>query len=82
MNEKYIDERLGFAFVFGQYADGRVDLHREGLGCTADIATHISEENAESLLADRSKLMETIYALAKGWDAVDPEGFKKYWYGK
>lgn len=81
MRMKYIEERLGFMFEFGQHSDGCVDLIREGIGCSCEMASHLTKADAERLCADRSKLMDIIFDLANGWDKADAEGFKHYWYG-
>jgi hypothetical protein len=62
VKQKYIDERTGVWFIFGEHADGSVDIS-DG---DNDVFEHIARELAENLCAEQAKFREALYALVAG----------------
>lgn len=78
MKEKYVEERFPRYFIFGESPDkSLVDVSDAG----KDICTLISKANAESIIADRDKTVDFIFAMANAFDKADKEAFVKFWYG-
>lgn len=59
MREKYVDERLGVWFIFGEYPDGNVDVS-DG---QEDIFTGIPRAHAERLVALHDTFRLSVYEL-------------------
>jgi hypothetical protein len=76
MRSKYVEERYGRYFVFGTHSDMSVDVTSERGG----IDVKVSPEHAEQLIADRTKVIDFLCALADAFDKAAPEAFKKFWY--
>ncbi len=66
MRAKYIEERYPRWFVFGVYGDGNVDVY-DG---EQDVATHVSKENAESMIAGHNTIID---ALVEAVTDLSPE---------
>lgn len=66
MREKYIDERTGVWFIFGEYDDGFVDIS-DG---DTDVWVHIEKNKAERLCAIQAEFRERLYAELRDHVAV------------
>jgi hypothetical protein len=78
MREKYIEERFKRYFIFGENpATGTVDVY-DG---NEDIAPRVPRDVAEKIISDRDDVLNMLVSLALEFDRVNPEAFKKLWYG-
>lgn len=57
MKQKYIDELVGVWFIFGEHADGCVDIS-DG---TRDVFEHIPRDHAERLCVIQADFRERLY---------------------
>jgi hypothetical protein len=63
MREKYVDEKVGVWFIFGEYDNGRVDVS-DG---QRDVFTHIPRQLADNLCLAHDEFRTTLYALLKDY---------------
>lgn len=61
MREKYIDEKVGVWFIFGEHPDGGVDI-TDG---DKDIFTGIDYETAEKLCDLQDEFRNKLYSLLR-----------------
>ena len=62
MREKYVEDEFPRWFVFGVHPEtGYVDVSDRD----TDVVTHVSPEEAEKLIKERDRVIDTIYLLVK-----------------
>ena len=76
MNAKYIEGAFPRYFVFGQHADGRVDVVTEAGGTVATV----SPEHATQLIAQRDVIVQRLCDMAHAFTVAAPEAFSRFWY--
>lgn len=59
MKQKYIDEKVGVYIIFGQRADGTVDVN-DG---NSDIFEGVTKEQAEKIVAAQERFREELYNI-------------------
>jgi len=59
MKQKYVDEKVGIWFVFGQYYGGCVDV-ADG---QRDVFEHIPKEAAEAIVEIQKEFREKLYKI-------------------
>lgn len=62
MRPKYVDEAVGVWFIFGEYADGDVDVS-DG---TRDVFMKIPRPLAERLIEDHAEFRRRLYGKLCG----------------
>lgn len=62
MREKYVDEAVGIYMVFGEYADGRVDVSDQ----RRDVFTALPRDVAEKVVEAQDRFREELYRLLCG----------------
>ena len=77
MREKYVEERFPQYMIFGEYEDGFVDV----ASVNDDIVTHVSREDAQRLIQERSNILDMLVTLALAFDEAAPDTFSQIWYG-
>lgn len=73
---KYYDTQAPNWFVFGQHANGNVDV----ADINGDIICNIPQKDADRLLAERDHTVKIIEMLGNTLLNVDVEAFKRVWY--
>lgn len=59
MRQTYIDEAVGFYFIFGRHADGTVDVF-DG---TRDVFTKLPEDAANRVIEAQHEFLEKLYKI-------------------
>ena len=77
IRDKYIEEKYPLYFVWGNRADGCVDIATT----SDDTVATVSQEHAEKLIQDRSDLVHRLCDMAQAFAKSSPEEFEKFWDG-
>lgn len=75
MKEKYIQERFGEYFTFGE-RNGKVDV----ASMQRDSICTVTPEEAETLIKDRRQMFDMLCKLASKLDEIDHKTFSDIWY--
>lgn len=59
MRKKYVDEAVGVWMVFGEHADGSVDVSDQ----SRDAFQALSRETAEKVVALQAEFLEKLYGV-------------------
>lgn len=77
MKDKYVEHYFPRYFVFGEHADGRVDI---ATAHDSTVAT-VSAKDAAKLIAHRDEIVEKLCNMARAFEDAAPEAFSRFWYG-
>lgn len=77
MRDKYVEHDFPRYFIFGEHADGRVDIAT----ISQDAIATVSRDDADTLIAQRDEVVKKLCDMASAFDAAAPEAFQKFWYG-
>lgn len=75
---KYVESEFPRYMVFGEFEDGRV--------CVEDHSGQhiaiVTRAEAEQLIADRDRIIDRMYEMARSFNSADRDAFVAFWYGK
>lgn len=76
MKAKYVEEEFPRYFIFGEHADGSVDIATS----SDDTVATVSRVHAEKLVAHRDAVVQKLCDMAMAFDEADSAAFEKFWY--
>jgi hypothetical protein len=76
MKDKYVEHRFPKYFVFGNHADGQVDIET----VDDELVATVTASAAQRLVAERNGLVRALCKMAQAFDEAAPEKFERHWY--
>lgn len=78
MKDKYIDEKFGYWFVFGEGPNGVDITSSDQQMDTGPVPKSV----AEILIREHNRVQDQLRALAQAFDRASPSAFSAFWYGQ